>query len=172
MTGLASNTTYYIKAQATSTGGTTTAAQWVSFTTPVAVPPTNVLLPVISGTLVAGDTLTESGDTWSGTPTITYAYQWQDCNSSGVSCTNISGATSQTYVLQPGDVSHTIVVQVTGTNASGSSTASSSPSALVEPQTLPIVTTNAATSLGSSSAVVNGLLIRIITLLTISLIMA
>ena len=61
--------------------------------------PTNSAAPAVTGQTVQGQTLTTSNGTWTGSPT-SYAYQWQDCNSSGASCSNISGATSSTYVLQ------------------------------------------------------------------------
>ena len=46
-----------------------------------ASPPTESSLPTISGTVQAGHTLTASSGTWGGVTPITYAYQWQRCNS-------------------------------------------------------------------------------------------
>ena len=45
--------------------------------------PATPSLPTISGTAQSGQTLTASPGSWSGTQPITYAYQWQRCNSSG-----------------------------------------------------------------------------------------
>ena len=45
-----------------------------------------------------GQTLSASTGTWTESPT-SYAYQWQDCNSSGESCATISGATTSSYTL-------------------------------------------------------------------------
>lgn len=103
---------------------------WVLFlkVSPPAAP-TNTSAPTISGTDTQGDVLTASNGTWTGSPTFTY--QWQDCNSSGTSCSNISGATSSTYTLQAGDVGDTIVVVVTGTNGGGNATAASSATSVV-----------------------------------------
>ena len=95
--------------------------------------PSNTALPTISGNLTRGQTLTEANGSWTNSPT-SYAYQWQDCDSSGGSCTDISGATAQTYTLTAGDVGHTIRVQETASNAGGSSTpASSAATAMVMP---------------------------------------
>jgi hypothetical protein len=107
-------------------------------TPPVEVPPvetptpapTNIELPTIGGTTNEGQTLTASTGTWEGTPTG-YTYRWQDCNTSGASCTNISGATTASHELTPGDVEHTIRVVVTATNKGGSTSASSAASAIV-----------------------------------------
>src|SRR5213078_2523371 len=67
----------------------------------------------------------------SGTAPISYAYQWQRCDSGGANCANIASATSATYTLTSGDVGGTLVVSVTATNTAGQATASSSPSAVV-----------------------------------------
>ncbi len=47
------------------------------------LPPVDVLPPTISGTAQQGQTLTAADGTWLDTPT-SYAYQWQDCKSSGL----------------------------------------------------------------------------------------
>ena len=79
------------------------------------------MLPSIKGTAKDGETLTARNGTWKGTPTITYAYQWETCNNSGEACNNISGATSSTYKLKPTEVGDTLRVIVTAENAAGSS---------------------------------------------------
>ena len=48
----------------------------------------------------------------SGSPTA-YAYQWQDCNGSGAACSDIAGATHQTYSLMASDAGDTARVVVT-----------------------------------------------------------
>ena len=92
--------------------------------------PLNTTLPFVSGTTTEGQTLTVSAGSWSGSPT-SYAYQWQNCDSSGASCSNVSGAVSATYVLSSNDVSHTMRVIVTATNAGGSGSAASAATASV-----------------------------------------
>jgi hypothetical protein len=97
-------------------------------------PPTNMSSPAISGTTTVGQSLSSSTGTWSGSPT-SYAYKWQDCDSSGSSCATISGATGSSYVLQPGDVGKTLRAVVTATNAGGSSSATSTQSNVVTAST-------------------------------------
>ncbi|MGZ7022840.1 MAG: hypothetical protein ACXVJ3_16520, partial [Ilumatobacteraceae bacterium] len=63
--------------------------------------------------------------------------QWRDCDSSGASCVNISGATSSSYSLAAGDVGHTIVAVVTASNAAGSASAGSAATGVVTPTSNP-----------------------------------
>jgi hypothetical protein len=92
-------------------------------------PPANTALPAITGSAVQGQTLTASAGTWTGSPT--FAYQWRDCDTSGASCANISGAASSTYALVAADAGHTVRVVVTATNAGGSTPATSAQTAVV-----------------------------------------
>jgi hypothetical protein len=116
----------------TTTTGTTTAPTTVTVTTTVAEPPRNTAPPTISGQAVEGQQLAATTGSWSGTQPITFTYQWQRCDQSGLNCANIAGATNQTYTLTAADVGRTIRVAVTGTNAAGSSTAFSAPTAPVQ----------------------------------------
>jgi hypothetical protein len=81
--------------------------------------PANTVLPAISGTPTVGQTLTASTGTWTGTPTITYGYQWKRAG------TAISGATSSTYLLVTADLGTLVTVTVTATNGAGSTGATS-----------------------------------------------
>ena len=96
-----------------------------------AAAPVNGTLPSITGTAQQGHTLTAANGSWTGTAPITFTYQWQRCNSSGSSCSSIGGAKNQNYVASSGDVAGTIRVQVTGTNADGTSQALSGPTAVI-----------------------------------------
>lgn len=89
-------------------------------TTPTS-PPTNLEIPVITGTAQVGQTLTCSNGTWLGSPT-SYAHQWKR---SGVS---IDGATSATYVPVVADVGLPITCTVTAGNGTLPNTAATSES--------------------------------------------
>ena len=95
----------------------------------MAAAPGNTSAPTVSGTPKAGQTLTVSNGTWTGSPT-TYAYQWQRC-SSQASCANISGATERTYTVVSADAGRTLRAVVTATNEDGLSTANSNMTATV-----------------------------------------
>ena len=92
--------------------------------------PPNTSPPTISGTATVGSTLTANPGTWTGS-SITFAYQWRQCDASGANCTTITAATGNTYVIASGDVGHTIRVAVTGTDATGSNTVTSAQTATV-----------------------------------------
>src|SRR6266508_3497812 len=102
-----------------------------------AAAPVNTSPPTISGTPQDGQTLTASPGSWSGTQPITYADQWQRCNSSGANCAPISGATSPTYAVTSADVGSTLRVAVTATNSAGSATATSAATTVVQPGSTP-----------------------------------
>lgn len=63
---------------------------------------------------------------------MTFAYQWQRCDANGGSCSNVIGATKQTYPLTSADVGRTIRVAVTARNAAGSRSRTSVATAKVE----------------------------------------
>lgn len=85
----------------------------------------------LSGAPVVGQLLTSTTGTWTncgtgpGYASCSFAYEWEDCNTGGGSCSNISGATSATYTVQSSDVGDTLRVKVTATNSGGSTTSTS-----------------------------------------------
>ncbi len=122
--------------------------------------PSNASPPVVTGVAQEGRTLTLQSGTWSGANPILFDYQWRRCDSTGASCTAIAGATSQTYTLTTADVGATIRALVTATNAEGSGTALSDPTAVVSgagapyPTTAPAISGNARQ--GSTLSASNG----------------
>jgi len=92
------------------------------------------VVPVISGIASVGSrlTLTDVGR-WSGYPAPTLTYQWYRGD------TPLSGETSTSYTIVTTDIGQQITCHVTGTNASGSATAISSPIGLSGP---PVNTNN------------------------------
>ena len=142
--------------KATNAGGSAT-AQWAATTVvagppPPPSPPSNTATPTVSGTAQQGSSLTTTNGTWSNNPT-SYSYTWQDCNSSGASCTNIAGATSSSYTLQASDVGATIRSVVKATNAGGSATAQSAATTVVAgPPPPPSAPSNTATPTVSGTA--------------------
>ncbi len=104
----------------TTPGGTGTCTGCLNVDKPP--PPSNTALPVISGTAQDGQALTTSNGTWSSKNTLTYAYQWQLCNSSGADCANILGATNDYFRLSSLDVGNEVTVVVTATDQVSQST--------------------------------------------------
>jgi hypothetical protein len=120
--------------QATDASGNTSTQSyaWTVGTGPASAAPVNSSLPTISGSALQGQTLTASSGTWSGNPAPKFGYQWQQCAQNGQGCTPISNAGSSSYTVQPNDVGHTLAVVVTAINTSGSPTAQSKPTAVVQ----------------------------------------
>jgi len=92
--------------------------------------PINLVLPTISGTTGAGDTLTADNGAWTtSTATITLTNQWQRDGA------DISGETGSTYTVLAGDAGTDITVDVEGddgtnTPVTASSAATSIPGSL------------------------------------------
>ncbi len=96
----------------------------------IAAPPTNSVLPVISGTAQSGSVLTTTNGTWANSPTG-YTYQWARCTAAaGGTCSNV-GTSATTYTLVPADIGSFMQVTVTATNSGGSNSAISSRTAVV-----------------------------------------
>lgn len=97
--------------------------------------PVNTAPPAVTGTTEVGQALVCSTGTWTGSPT--YAYQWQRDNAGGGSFTNIAGATTNVYALDPADQTCMVRCNVIATNAGGSVTATSNAVGPVTPAPQP-----------------------------------
>ena len=92
------------------------------------VPPKNLIAPLIVGLTVTGQTVTTNEGTWTGTQLITYKFQWELCDASGASCSEIAGATKTSFTIPDGDAGHTLKVLVLAQNVAGSAEAISAAS--------------------------------------------
>jgi hypothetical protein len=115
-------------------GGTSGADWWLPVESyigrfPPPKPPTNVAVPTLAGEPIAGHLMSASSGSWSQ-ESAEITYQWQRCESDGDGCSNIAGATTQTYFMSEADAAHRLRAAVTATDFAGSDTATS---ALSEP---------------------------------------
>jgi Tol biopolymer transport system component len=86
----------------------------------------NVRIPQIVGDLTLGTTLIGDSGVWVGSPSISYAYQWERCNPPGASgCQAIPGATAATYTTTVTDLNAALRLYVTASSPLGSGTAAS-----------------------------------------------
>ena len=106
-----------------------------------AIAPKSETPPTISGKPVTGAQLVADPGTYSGGAVAKYLFQWRSCDKSGGGCTDVSGATGQTYGVRNGDLGHTLRVQVTAKNDYGSTVNESKATAVVAAPTVPAVTT-------------------------------
>jgi hypothetical protein len=114
------------------------------------VAPSNTTAPELSTQeAVVGTPLSVSEGSWSGSKTIAYSYQWQDCSHG--SCSPIAGADEASYTPSESEAGDELSAIVTAKNAAGSKTAKSE-----ETEAIPAMTpTNTlAPALSSEEAVV------------------
>jgi hypothetical protein len=149
MTGLTEDTEYTFTVIASNSVGASTASaasnKIITDTTPTV--PNNKVAPAVSGTAIRGRTLTTTTGTWTKVPAPTYSYQWQRA---GV---NISGATSNTYILVSADVGSTIRCVVTATNILGTVSANSNTTSTVAAVVPGAPTIGTATATGCHSGI-------------------
>jgi hypothetical protein len=133
-TAVAADVASTLRAAVTATNSAGSASATSNQTAAVAAQasaPVNTGLPVVSGTARVASQLTVSAGSWSGSPAPTFGYQWLRCDSGGLSCVSIVGATSSAYTAVAADVASTLRASVTATNSAGSAVATSSQTAAV-----------------------------------------
>lgn len=91
--------------------------------------PASVLAPTIAGAAEPGQSLTETAGEWANAPTGVVD-QWERCDATGSGCSEIGDDGAQ-YTLTAGDLGSTIRIEEVATNAIGSTTAWSAPTAVV-----------------------------------------
>jgi uncharacterized repeat protein (TIGR02543 family) len=136
ITGLTNETAYTFTVKATNANGDSVASSAPAAATPKAneePKPTSTAKP--SGYSYVSSTLT-SEVTFSGAPTPTLAYQWKVCDDpeDATTCSNISGATSATFVPTISEEGKFVVVTVTATNSVKSNSATSQPTLVINPE--------------------------------------
>jgi hypothetical protein len=104
-----------------SVGSATAASAPTAVVQSASAAPVNTSPPTVSGTPQVDQALTAGPGSWTGTQPITFAYQWQRCDSAGGICADIAGAVAATYTVTSADVGSTLRVVVTASNAAGTS---------------------------------------------------
>jgi hypothetical protein len=123
--------TLRVQVIASNADGSSTATSNASEAVSAASAPVSSAAPTLSGATTVGSTLTATPGSWNGSTPFSYVYQWQRCDTAGNNCQSIGGATAQTYQLASADAGSTLRVQVTASNAAGSSNAPSGPTGLI-----------------------------------------
>jgi hypothetical protein len=106
--------------------------------------------PSILGSVIVGDTLSESHAAWTGMPTA-FAYQWQRCNAAGAECRATPRAGAATYTLTAADVGSTIRVIETASNGSGAGSPDASAVTAVARAAAPVTPAPPGTALAAVS---------------------
>ncbi len=93
--------------------------------------PTNTVAPAISGLAEQGQLLSVGSASWKGTQPISYAYQWETCNSAGKKCKQIAGATAASYRVLGSQIGDTLRASAKAENVAGSTSATSAATAVI-----------------------------------------
>jgi hypothetical protein len=101
------------------------------------VKPSNTEPPKLTGTPEEGKTLTATNGEWNGTTPIKFTYRFLRCNKDGANCYAGGTTTQKTYTPDQRDVGNSIRVRVIATNADGTTTATSAPTAAIREATTP-----------------------------------
>jgi hypothetical protein len=91
--------------------------------------PVNISAPLVKGKTSDGKRLKASHGRWSGSPS--YSYVWERCDGEGEGCAPIAGAAGATFQTSDTDVGHRLRAVVTATNAEGTGSATTPPSAKI-----------------------------------------
>ncbi|MHB1139955.1 MAG: hypothetical protein ACYC2O_13450, partial [Microthrixaceae bacterium] len=102
---------YGVAGVVTATNGVGHASYWTDRSDAVVARSLSGPDPVVSGTPTVGSALTATVGAWSGSGPIGYAWTWERCSSPS-DCTEIAGATADTYRPVVGDVGRQLRARV------------------------------------------------------------
>ena len=106
-----------------------------------ALPPKNTAAPTIVGKPLVGETLFANPGKYSGGAVASFAYQWQLCKAAALTCSDVSGASHQSYGVVNTDAGQRLRVQVTASNPFGRTTTPSTPTDVVTVPVAVVTTT-------------------------------
>ena len=145
-----STTAAVVGATTTTPIATSTTTTSTTTTTTAGKGPTETALPTVTGSAAAGKQLTAAPGTWSGSGTLSYAYQWYRCDTTGAHCSSIHGATGALYKLVIKDISQTIGLTVNASDSAGKTSGYASLIGPVAPTTSSLVSTTPPTITGTA----------------------
>jgi hypothetical protein len=98
--------------------------------------PANTSLPtiLIPGEIFVGSVLATHPGGWttpSGAGSVTYDYQWEQCDAQGNNCQSIADAQNASYTSTPADIGHTLRVIVSASDSDGSTSIASAATSTV-----------------------------------------
>jgi len=96
------------------------------------VAPTNTRRPDIRGQAKSKKILTATHGNWTGTPPLSYSYQWEVCNKKGRGCHAVRGAKRATFTLSKKNIGERLEAVVTASNAAGTARAISKATAVIQ----------------------------------------
>lgn len=134
----------------TTTTTATTTTSTTTTTTTAGKGPTETSLPTVTGSVAAGNKLTAAPGTWTGSGTLSYAYQWYRCDTTGAHCGSIHGATGPSYRLVIKDIGQTIGLTVNASDTAGKTSGYANLTGPVAPATSSLVSTTQPTISGTT----------------------
>jgi hypothetical protein len=96
---------------------------WLLAAAAAAPGPVNTTPPSASGTPQQGQRLGAVPGIWTGSGSVTYAYQWYRCDAAGAHCKSVHGATGVGYRLGAADAGALVGLTVTATDSTGTASA-------------------------------------------------
>jgi hypothetical protein len=135
---------------ASTTTGTSTSATTTTTSTGNGKGPTALAAPTVTGSVASGGRLAAGFGSWSGSGSLTYAYQWHRCDTTGAKCSSIHGATGASYKLVTADIGQTIGLTVTASDASGKTSGYANLVGPVAPAGSPLTSTTQPTITGTA----------------------